>query len=150
MSNPLPIKVKAMCLLVLDGHVLVADGNSMKSDMRPVEPSNFYRILGGSINFNESTEDAVRREIREELGIEIEDLQKLDVVENRFVYAGVPGHEIIFLYKGTPAKKDWDKTRRIHIIEDTYEFDAVWLPVSEFLSPDTTVFPTFNYADHLK
>ena len=143
------IRVKAMCLLLLKGHVFVADGSSMKSSVRSVEASKFYRVIGGSIDFDEDAETAVRREVREELNTEIEDLTHLDVVENRFTYTGERGHEVIFLYKGIPKKKDWDMARPFHIIEDTYEFDAVWVPIHALLHGEITLYPMLDYRKYI-
>lgn len=150
MTDEPRIRVKAMCLLILNEQILVADGSSMQSSTRPVEKGNFYRVIGGSINFNEDAESAVRREVREEINVEIEKLTKLDVVENRFVYAGEEGHEIVFLYKGIPSKKDWDMAKPLHVIEDTYEFDAVWISIPNLLSGEKPLVPALDYRRYLK
>ena len=138
-----------MCLLILDGHVFVADGSSMRSSVRPVEASKFYRVIGGSMDFDEDAESAVRREVREEINCEIEDLTRLDVIENRFTYAGERGHEVIFLYKGIPEKKDWDKTKPFHVVENNYEFDAVWIPIPELLEGAVPLYPALDYRRFL-
>ena len=144
------IRVKAMCLIIHEGRILVADGDSMKSGVRPIVPSNFYRVLGGSLNFDESAEEGVRREIREELNSEIENLEKLDVIENHFTYAGERGHEIVFLFKGTLSRTELTKQDVIHIIEDTYEFDAVWVPIEKILNKEVTLYPEADYNKLLK
>ena len=46
----------------------------------------------------ERAADALRREIREELGEEITEIRLLDVVENLFTVDGRAGHEIAFVY----------------------------------------------------
>lgn len=136
-----------MCLFVHDGRVLVADANTFKSKggSRKVVPGNFYRVLGGSINFDETAEDGVRREIREELQGEIENLERVDVVESLFTYAGERGHEIVFLFKGQLARKELYKQDSVHIDEDEYEFDARWIPIDEILHGDAPLYPTLNY-----
>ncbi len=144
------IKVKAMCLLVLNGHVIVADGSTMKSSVRKMEARSFYRLIGGSVEFDEVAEDAVRREVREELGTEIEDLKRVDTIENRFTYAGERGHEIIFLFTGIPARKEWDVNVSFHIVEDTYEFDAVWVPIDTLLGGTTPLYPHAEYRKYLQ
>ena len=142
------IKVKAMCLLIQDGFVLVADGATLKSKVRKVVPQNFYRVLGGSFNFDESAEEAVRREIMEEAGVEIEDLTFLKVVENRFIYAGEVGHEIVFLFKGAP-KSRMDTTKIVHIDEGTYEGDAVWVTIPDLLEGTKPLYPELDYTPFL-
>src|SRR3989344_2252964 len=94
------IRVKVMCVITDGDRVLAGYGRDN------VKGEDFYRVLGGSLDFGETSEYGVRREIREELNSEIEDLKFLDVVENTFVYKGKPGHEIIFLFQGTLADKE--------------------------------------------
>jgi NADH pyrophosphatase NudC (nudix superfamily) len=60
------IRIKAMCLFYKDGKVLVSKG------FDKVKNENFYRVLGGSVNFFETGEAGVRREIQEELLSEVE------------------------------------------------------------------------------
>ena len=51
-----------------------------------------YYTIGGAIQVNESTEDAVVREVREELGVRAQAGQLAFVVENRFEEDGVYWH----------------------------------------------------------
>ena len=148
---PNTTRVKAMCLIIHDGKVLVADGDTLrsKSDARPVVPSPFYRVLGGSIDFAEKTEDAVRREIREELNAEITDLEFVTAIENIFVYAGEQGHEIAFLYKGQITDESILSQKKVHIDEPDYEFDAVWVPFEQILKGDKPLYPVFDYRSVL-
>ena len=57
-----------------------------------------YYTIGGAIQVNERTEDAVVREVREELGVKAQAGQLAFVVENRFEQAGVHFHNIEFHY----------------------------------------------------
>ena len=57
-----------------------------------------YYTIGGAIQVNERTEDAVVREVREELGVKAQAGQLAFVVENRFEQDGVSYHNIEFHY----------------------------------------------------
>lgn len=57
-----------------------------------------YYTIGGAIQVNESTEDAVVREVKEELGVKAQAGQLAFVVENRFEVDGVSNHNIEFHY----------------------------------------------------
>ena len=57
----------------------------------------FYTI-GGAIQVDEATEDAVAREVKEELGVASKAVQLAFIVENRFEQAGVHYHNIEFHY----------------------------------------------------
>ena len=141
------IRVKAMCLLEHDGRVLVADAETLKStrENRETIPGVFYRVLGGGMNFSESAEECVRREIREELDSEIDNLKFLDVIENRFKYGGEHGHEIVFLFSGTLTEKNLLEQEAIHILDDGYEFDAVWVSKEKLTSGEKPLYPKTNY-----
>ncbi len=62
----------------------------------------FYRPLGGGIEFQERAVDAARREIREELGVELGTIALLGVLENVFDYVDRPFHEICFVFEAEP------------------------------------------------
>ncbi|MCM2279252.1 MAG: NUDIX hydrolase [Oligoflexia bacterium] len=62
------------------------------------ESDNFWALPGGACEFNEDSRTALKREINEELNAEIEVGELLWVVENFFVYDGVPWHEIGLYY----------------------------------------------------
>ena len=57
-----------------------------------------YYTIGGAIQVNESTEDALVREVSEELGVKAQAGQLAFVVENSFEEAGVYYHNIEFHY----------------------------------------------------
>ncbi len=63
-------------------------------------PLGFHRLIGGGVERGETHEEALRREVQEELQADIVDLTFLGVVENIFRYNGELGHEIVALYSG--------------------------------------------------
>ncbi|WP_144720262.1 NUDIX domain-containing protein [Agrococcus jejuensis] len=82
----------AVALPVRDGHVLVLDG----VDRTKGQP--FHRAIGGGIEPGETPEQALRRELVEELDVTIEEAVPLGVVDNWFVYEGEPGHEVVHVF----------------------------------------------------
>ncbi len=134
------IRIKVMCVITDGNRVLAGHGRDN------VKNEDFYRVLGGNMEFGETSEEGVRREIREELNSEIEDLKFLDVVENTFTYKGKPGHEIIFLFRGTLADKEIYKRAKIHIVEDGYEFDAEWVLLKDVRAGRTRLYPEYDYS----
>jgi 8-oxo-dGTP pyrophosphatase MutT (NUDIX family) len=63
------------------------------------DKSGFFFPVGGRIKINESSIDAAKREIKEELGIEIEEPTYIATLENFFHYEGKPFHEISIIYQ---------------------------------------------------
>lgn len=88
------IRLIAIGLFLHNGRILVFEGYDQ------VKEKYFYRPLGGAIKFGESGADALKREIREEIGKEIEDIRFQGMIESRFMLRGEPGHEIVLVYSG--------------------------------------------------
>ena len=86
------IRNLAICVFRHHSRILVAQG------FDDVKNESFLRPLGGAIEFGEMAVEALRREIREELGVEIAEPVRLGVLENVFTYRGQPGHEVIFVF----------------------------------------------------
>jgi 8-oxo-dGTP pyrophosphatase MutT (NUDIX family) len=86
------LRAIAICVFRHQDHILVLDISD------PATGERFYRPAGGGIEFGEHSLDALRREMREELGAEIHSPLLLGVLENIFYYNGQPGHEIVFVY----------------------------------------------------
>lgn len=133
------IKVKALCVFHKDGKMLASRG------LNKVTNEVFYRLLGGGLNFFETGEAGIRREIQEELHSDIENLHFITVLENIFHHENWRGHELIFLYSGQLARQELYTQPVIHIEEDSYEFDAEWISISEVLSGTKTLFPALDW-----
>lgn len=93
------IRPIAICLFRNGNRILVSEG------FDTVEQSYFYRPLGGGIEYGESSETAIMREIREELSVEIENVELLGVLESIFIYQGEQGHEIVFVFDAELSDK---------------------------------------------
>ena len=78
--------VRATALIVKDNRLLV------------VEDEDGFYTIGGAIQVDEATEDAVVREVKEELGVASKAVQLAFIVENRFEQAGIHYHNIEFHY----------------------------------------------------
>jgi ADP-ribose pyrophosphatase YjhB (NUDIX family) len=114
------IRTKSLAVIVRPGDhaLLVSQGtNSTGGD--------FVRPLGGSIEFGECAVDAVQREIREELGTELESPELLGVLENRFELDGDLGHEVLFVFSGTLSHESLYERNEIPIL-DVPGLNAQW------------------------
>lgn len=68
-------------------------------------PEGKYYTLGGAIQLGETTEEAVLREMQEELGIDVEVGPLAFIVENQFNLQEKSYHQIEFLYLVTPLSE---------------------------------------------
>ena len=118
-----------------DGALLLAPG------FDHVKQEQFYRPLGGGIEFGERAEDAARREIREELGAEIEGLKLLHVFENIFTYLGQPGHELIWLYEARFVEPSFYARDVIEADESGSKFEARWVPINLLVHGEAPLYP---------
>jgi len=118
------IRPTAICLFLNQGRFLV-------SEQYQADGSRFYRPVGGGIEFGESSKGALRREIREELGVEIVAPRLLGVIENRFTHEGEMGHEIVFVYDARFADARLYDRETLAGYDDAIDaqFGAVWLPL---------------------
>jgi ADP-ribose pyrophosphatase YjhB (NUDIX family) len=107
--------------------VLVARGTD------PATGAPFYRPLGGGVEFGERAAEALGREIREELGMDIGEPQLLGVLESLFEYAGRPRHEVVFVFDARfrdPAVYGRDE---LAVVEAGAGWEpARWVPLEHF------------------
>lgn len=124
-----------------DNKVLVSKGYDKIKD------ESFYRSIGGGIEFLEKSRDALKREFKEELNIEISVGDFLGVSENIFTYNGKNAHELILFYD--VDIKDEDYKEKYHIVDDNCETDAVWIDIEKFKNRELKIYPeqVFKFLD---
>jgi ADP-ribose pyrophosphatase YjhB (NUDIX family) len=64
----------------------------------PSTGETFCRPIGGGVEFGETSNQALVREFREELDIEIENFQLIGIIENLFSFDGQQCHQNEFIY----------------------------------------------------
>jgi 8-oxo-dGTP pyrophosphatase MutT (NUDIX family) len=103
----------------------------------------FYRPLGGTIEFGEYGRQALVREMREELGAEIENLRYLGLCENLFSAPdGQRAHEIVLLYEAELADRTLYEKDEMLSVEDSGEtFRVLWKPLSFFQREEAPLYP---------
>ena len=116
-----------------ENKILVSEGyDKVKNEV-------FYRCIGGGIEFLEKSEDALKREFKEELNIDINVGKFLGICENIFTYNGKDAHELILFYD--VDIKDTDYQERYHIIDDDTECDAMWIDINKFTNKELKIYP---------
>ncbi len=104
-----------------------------------VKKETFYRSIGGGIEFLENSKDALKREFKEELNININVGEFLGISENIFVYNGKNAHELILFYDVSIDESDFKE--KYHIIDDNCETDAIWIDINKFKNKELKIYP---------
>ncbi|MBJ9986324.1 NUDIX domain-containing protein [Acinetobacter sp. S40] len=87
------IKAKALCIFRYENKFLLSHGYD------PSKNEHYLRPIGGSIEFGETSLQAIEREVFEEINQQITHPKLLGVLENLFSFNRQQGHEIVFLYE---------------------------------------------------
>lgn len=109
--NPLQIRALAVAVVRRGNDVLAVRGYDEG------KKQHFCRLLGGGMEFGEMSQETLRREFREELGVELVNLRRLDVREDVFTYNNKAGHEILFIYEAELADKTLYQREKLPFFE---------------------------------
>lgn len=99
----------------------------------PGVSTTFYRPIGGTIEFGENSKEALVREIKEEIGQEIEESKLVAVIENIFGTEDDKGHEIDFIFETEVKDKTIYDNEIIEGIEGSNNYQAFWKPINFFM-----------------
>jgi ADP-ribose pyrophosphatase YjhB (NUDIX family) len=115
---------RAAAVIVDEGHILLCQSHAAPT---------FWFLPGGRVDLMEATPETVRREMREELGAEVEIERLQFVVENFFTLEEKRFHEIGFYYRcrlTDPAVLDKSRVWQ-GVVDGTYKLDIRWFRLDE-------------------
>lgn len=120
---------------------LVRNGNKLlvSKGYDKLKEQEFYRCLGGGIEFLEKSENALKREFKEELNIDIKVGKFLGISENIFNYKGKNAHELVLFYDAYIDDKDYQE--KYSVIDDDSETEAMWIDINRFKDKELTLYP---------
>jgi 8-oxo-dGTP pyrophosphatase MutT (NUDIX family) len=134
--KPNTIRPIAICIVRNGESLLLFEGRD------ETKQETFYRPLGGSIDFGEYSIDTVRRELIEEIGVEIHNIRYLGFLENIFTYEGDPGHEIVIVYEAELSDTIFlDKPELTGYEDDGSPFRVVWKTIGFFRESSAPLYP---------
>jgi 8-oxo-dGTP pyrophosphatase MutT (NUDIX family) len=133
------IRPLAICVFRHGDNIFAAEGyDSLKKEI-------FYRPLGGRIEFGEYGHETVARELMEEIGQAVTNLDYLGTLENIFVFNGERGHEIVRVYDGEFVDKSLYEREVVYGNEEDEEhkgeFKAVWKSLDFFRDGHAPLYP---------
>ena len=121
------IRCIALAVIIDDNSLFVAEGKD------PITKEYYYRPLGGGIEYGELGHDALAREMQEELGQELNEIEYLTTIENHFTYRGEKGHEMVRCYTAEfKNRKIYRQTQVMGKEDNGRSFKALWVPIKEF------------------
>jgi ADP-ribose pyrophosphatase YjhB (NUDIX family) len=129
------MRATAFCLLENNGRLL------LQEFWHEHDHYHFFRPPGGGIEQGELALDAIRREMREELDVEIQEPELLTVLENIFEYGGETKHEIVFLFRATLNDERITGVPEVRILDNTIAFRAVWQPLEVIMQEGLLLYP---------
>ncbi len=128
------IRPISICVFLSENKILATEGYDQ------VTKTKYFRPIGGGIEFGETSQGALTREIREELGAEIKTKKLLGTIENIFTYQGQPGHEIVHVFDTEFIDHKFYSMDKITILDEKDSF-AIWLDVNDLLDNKVLIYP---------
>lgn len=128
------IRVTTRGLARRKDQILVTEGFDAIAD------THFWGLPGGGVEFWETSEEALKREFREELNADILSTKYICKIENIFKFEGKKQHQLILLYEIKLPKEYYEK-EEIELNENGAICKALWLDKHEFLNGDKILYP---------
>ncbi len=125
----------AICIFYHQDKILAVQGYDK------IRKQKFYRPIGGGIELGETSRQALKREIKEELNADIINLKQIGIIENIFTYQGKPGHEIVFIYDAEFKDKKFYRQKNITVNEKSHKSLAFWLPIDKLPLKNQPIYP---------
>ena len=138
--------LRTVAVALHDGHVL----------LHRSEQDDFWALPGGRCELLETSQEAICREMREELGAEIRVARLLWILENFFEHNGVACHQLglYFLIDLGPDFAHYDPDEPFEGTEESMRLFFRWFAIDAL--QDVRLYPTFlhgalqNLPDHIE
>ena len=129
------IKVKVLALIQHRGQILVSEGFDKKKN------ETFYRPLGGKVEFGETVNEALVREMMEEISAKIKIKKQVCILESLFTFNGKSGHEYVYVLSADFVSQALYQKKTFKVIEKKQTRRAMWIPLESFLSKEKILYP---------
>lgn len=100
----------------------------------------YYHLPGGGIEFREKIIEALKREVKEELEVEVINYNHIITIDNLFEVDGMKAHEIAHVYE-VDLSKDIYHIDEKAMLADVIPSKIMWIEVDEFKSNKKVFYP---------
>ena len=97
--------------------------------------AGFYYLPGGRVKLNESSVDAIKREIFEELDFNVENPKLFYYVENFFNHNQTNFHELLYIFSVELSQDEFDKLNNFKV-KDKQTSKVYWVHKDEYKQLD--------------
>ncbi|AQQ52591.1 NUDIX hydrolase [Planococcus lenghuensis] len=130
-------RANALGLIIRDGSFLLEEQKGKHSN----GDGYFYRPIGGTIELGEWSEETLKREFVEELGVSIRIRRYLSCMENIYRIEGKIGHEITQMYLVEFEDERHYAQEIFAVAEGDRVTHAKWIPKAELLTGELVLYP---------
>lgn len=135
MSKANQIRVLALAVICDRDRAFLSEGYD------PAKNQTFYRVMGGGVDFGETSLNALQREFQEEIAAELTNIKYLGCLESIFTFNDRPGHEIIQLYRADFVDRKFYGIEEMTFSEGTRQKKALWIDIDRFLFGELRLVP---------
>ena len=137
---PKLIRPLALCVVLHQGKILVVEYQD------PRRQSCYYRPPGGTIEFGETSSQALKREMMEELGAGVTNLRFLGTLENLYTIDGVLSHELVLIYQADLENQQMYHIQELVGNENGTPIQVCWKSLRDFENSEKPLYPDGLYG----
>ena len=148
MNKDLTIMVEDGCKLnVRVTGVFIRDGKILLNDCSGIH----YALPGGRVKMDEDSKEALKREVKEEMDENIQNISFMGIFENFFTLDDTKVHEYMWMYQADFEDKKMFQSDNLYLAEGEKENHFEWVKLEDLTKIDfrpKAAIPLIQNMDH--